>query len=179
MARSRSFVSSKPARAFLSLAVLAIVAVGCDSGTEEPDAPTPEAVEYTAPAPAETPGSTDGGDPTAATDALVAEGFKAEIPDNFPTNVPVPESARPLMGQGGEVDGAQRSGVQLAIDQSPSEVLSFYQDELTAGGWTLADAPDNALTATNGGDTVMLFVVPDPAGGSTVYMITEEGAVAQ
>ena len=49
------------------------------------------------------------------------------------------------------------------------------ESELRAGGWEIGESPTNAVTATNGSSTVMLFAAPDPAGGTTIYMITEEG----
>lgn len=154
---------------------------GCDSGTQEPDAPAPEAVEYTAPESGDT--AQDAADtPSAAAPSApreMPEGFKAEIPPNFPSDVPMPPGAKPVLGRGGNVGGAERTGVQLSSDQSPSEVIAYYQDEFSAGGWTLDDGMENAITATNGDKTVVLFVTPDPAGGSAVYMVTEEGVAKQ
>ena len=163
------------------LLALPLALAGCDSGTQEPDAPAPEAVEYTAPESGDM--AQDAADTASAAAPSgpreIPEGFKAEIPPNFPSNVPMPPGAKPVLGRGGNVGGAERTGVQLSSDQSPSEVLAYYQDEFSAGGWTLDEGMENAITATNGDKTVVLFVTPDPAGGSAVYMITEEGVAKQ
>ncbi len=178
MARSRlsASVQLRPGARLLGLGLsaLAIALAGCDSGTQEPEAPAPEAVEYSAPAagnaaqPAADPAREEGS-------TALPEGFEAAIPSNFPSNVPVLPDARPVLGRGGNVDGSERSGVQLSSDKSPEDVVAYYESELRAGGWEIGESPTNAVTATNGASTVMLFATPDPAGGTTIYMITEEG----
>jgi hypothetical protein len=177
MARSRMTdllqLRSSVCLAGASLTALAIALAGCDSGTQAPDAPAPEAVEYSAPAaPAKTPAP----DKTAQVqDQDLPAGFEATIPPNFPSDVPVLPDARPVLGKGGNVDGSERTGVQLSTDKSPEDVVSYYQRELADGGWQLEESPGNAVKATKDGATVMLFAAPDASGGTSVFMITEDG----
>jgi hypothetical protein len=173
MARSRLSVSThlRPGARLLGagLSALVLAVAGCDSGTQAPDAPAPEAVEYSAPAAAA---------PKAASnqaDQPPVQGFEAAIPSNFPSDVPVPPDARPVLGRGANIGGAERSGVQLLTDKSPQDVVAYYQNELSSGGWEIGESPSNSISATRGSSTVMLFAVPDPSGGTSIYMITEEG----
>jgi len=193
MARSRSTTLDTPAchdlnsravafrlRFGLAVVGLAIALTGCDSGTQEPDAPAPEAVEYSAPAEASPDAGADSG--MSSEPVELPDGFKAEIPSNFPSNVPIPPGARPVLGRGSSVGDSDRTGVQLVSTQPVSDVFSFYETELEAGGWSVGELKEgvaNAITATNGDDTVMLFVTSDPSGGSVVYMITESGGPRQ
>ena len=175
MARSRmlSFNVSRPFAATLSLTFLAVALTGCDSGTQEPDAPVAEATEYSAPA------ADDGAEPRAAAAAAdnmaaLPEGFEAAMPSNFPSNIPVFPGATPTLGRGGNLDGSERSGVQLSADASPTEVLSYYESELASNGWTIDESTGMSIAATNGDSEMMLFVSPSATGGSEVYMITEQ-----
>ena len=180
MARSRilSFNVSRSFAAALPITILAVALTGCDSGTQEPDAPAAEATEYSAPA---APNAAEAAD--AAADSASAsepmelpEGFEAAIPPNFPSNVPVFPGATATLGRGGNVDGSERSGVQLAADASPTEVLSYYEAELAANGWTIGESNGMSISATNGDSEMMLFVSPSATGGSEVYMVTEQAA---
>jgi hypothetical protein len=180
MARSRLLALDplRPGALTLGIgcAVLAFALVGCDSGTQEPDAPKPEAVEYSAPTPAPMDAS-DGAGAPARPSGEVAEGFEAAIPSNFPSDVPILPDAQAVLGQGGNVDGSERAGVQLTTDKSPQDVVAYYEQELRAGGWEIGESPNElAVTATRGSSVVMLLAAPDASGGSTIYMITEEGA---
>jgi len=179
MARSRpsAFLQLRPGARLLGigLSAVTIALAGCDSGTQEPEAPAPEAIEYSAPeappAARPEPAATQGEDSTE-----LPEGFEAAIPRNFPSNVPVLPGATPVLGQGGNVDGMERSGVQLSSTKSPDEVVAFYEDELSAGGWEIGESPnDSSVVATNGDSTVMLLAVPDESGVTMIYMITEVG----
>ena len=174
MARSRtkSFNVSRLFATTLSLTFLAVALTGCDSGTQAPQAPAAEATEYSAPAAddsVELPAA-------AASDDMPAlpEGFEAAIPSNFPSNIPVFPGAAPTLGRGGNVDGSERSGVQLKADASPTEVLSYYESELASSGWTIDESNGMSITASNGDSQMMLFVSPSAAGGSEVYVITEQ-----
>ena len=174
MARSRtkSFNVSRLFATTLSLTFLAVALTGCDSGTQEPEAPAAEATEYSAPAAddsVELPAA-------AASDDMPAlpKGFEAAIPSNFPSNIPVFPGAAPTLGRGGNVDGSERSGVQLKADASPTEVLSYYESELVSNGWTVDESNGMSITASNGDSEMMLFVSPSATGGSEVYVITEQ-----
>ena len=175
MARSRmlSFNVSRLFAATLSLTFLAVALTGCDSGTQEPDAPAAETTEYSAPA------ADDGDAPRAAAAAgnnmaALPEGFEAEIPSNFPSTIPVFPGAMPTLGRGGNVDGSERSGVQLQADASPTEVLSYYESELASNGWTIDDSNGMSISASNGDSQMMLVVSPSATGGSEIYVITEQ-----
>ncbi len=174
MARSytKSFNVSRLFATTLSLTFLAVALTGCDSGTQEPDAPAAEATEYSAPAAddsVELPAA-------AASDDMPAlpKGFEAAIPSNFPSNIPVFPGAAPTLGRGGNVGGSERSGVQLKADASPTEVLSYYESELVSNGWTVDESNGMSITASNSDSEMMLFVSPSATGGSEVYVITEQ-----
>ena len=179
MARSRtlSFNVSRPFATTLSLTFLAVALTGCDSGTQEPDAPAAEATEYSAPAAAaaaDSAASDRSATPDDSDPRELPEGFEAALPSNFPGNIPVFPGATATLGRGGNVDGSERSGVQLSADASPTEVLSYYESELASNGWTVGESNGMSITASNGSSEMMLFVSPSATGGSEVYVISEQ-----
>ena len=168
------------------IALLSIVGLtGCDSGTQEPDAPAAEATEFgAAPVPeqAEDTSATRAqpGDGSIAADRFPSEmpaGFKAEIPATLPSNVPIYPGATPALGSGGNVGNSARAGVQLLSNDPPSKVFDHYKAELEAGGWEIGEAQNAAgmttISASNGGSNMVLFVQPSADGGSDIFVVTE------
>ncbi|MAG31495.1 MAG: hypothetical protein CL908_11475 [Deltaproteobacteria bacterium] len=178
MDRSRSYSSFLAA-----LALVGFLAVACDSGTQEPAAPTPAV-------PATAPGDGDGDAASAnaspATSGVVdpsrlptdlPEGVTAAIPDNFPQDVPIYPGAEPAQGKGAQLEGVPMSAVQLVTRDSPGDVYSFYLDKLSSSGWQIENSRDldrnAAISASNGRCSVSLLVSPTSDGGSDVFIITE------
>ena len=133
------------------------------------------AVEPTPAAPVETP--TDGSIAAERFPAELPEGITAEIPYNFPANVPIYPGAQPAQGRGAELDGAPVSGVQLLSNDSPAQIFGFYQDELTKNGWEVTESKNDpmasSITATNGDCTTAVFITVSPQGGSDIFLINE------
>lgn len=171
------------------LVLLAPVALfglaGCESGTEEPEAPPAEPIEFGA-TPAEelpageTPAASTSEDGTSLPFEL-PEGAVAAIPDNFPSSLPVYPNAKPAVGMGGEVNGGQRSGVQLMSPDAPADILAYYETNLPQQGWDIQETADigtgKSISATDGSTTLLLFVADGPDGESIVYMMTEESGL--
>ena len=158
---------------------------GCDSGTQEPDAPAPQASEYgAAPAPSDDEAAMQAekrGDGTIASERFPREmpaGASASIPTNFPTNVPVYPGAQAAMGMGSEVGDSQRAGVQLLSNDATADVFSFYETELAAGGWEITDSRNDGgmacLNASNGNIKMALIITDSADGGSDIFVVSEE-----
>ena len=191
MSRSGTVLSSldRP-MALVTAALIALFALaGCESGTQEPDAPTAEPVEIgVAPTAGGEAGSDDGASaPRPATDAngIAADRFPAELPEraeaaipgNFPSSLPVYPNATPALGMSGNVDGSDRSAVQLLSNDSPATVSAYYRDQLEANGWEITESESGAggesITATNGGTTTVIFFKPSDDGGTDIYQLNE------
>jgi hypothetical protein len=168
-----------------TLAALVLTAVGCDSGTQEPEAPAPEATEIVPDA-----GAT--AEPTTETPAPVAregeidssrfptelpEGATAAIPDNFPTDMPVYPGAQAAQGKGVEIEGSPQSAVQLLTNDALPDVHRFYSAELASKGWTVdSDEQSDAaatLQATKGDCKASVLITPAEGGGSDIFIVTE------
>jgi hypothetical protein len=162
------------------------LAVACDSGTQEPDAPKPSTEFGAAPS----AGSTPKPAPTAAAqpprDGSIAperfptelpDGITAEIPDNFPSSIPIYPGAQAAQGKGAEVNGSPVSGVQLLSNDSPGEIFAFYEEQLKANGWDITESQNDqmssSITATKGGCKAALFIQASPQGGSDIFVINE------
>ena len=181
MERSLNRIFAMPSRIMAPAFPLALASMlalaGCDSGTQEPDAPAVEGVEIEAGAPPETAQRNVEIDPSRFPERL-PEGAKAEIPENFPANVPVYPGAKPAIGMGGSVEGSARSGVQLLSNDSPADVLAYYEQELRASGWEITPAqeggPANAINATNASAEMILFISPSADGGSDIFVVHQK-----
>lgn len=167
------------------VAALMVLAAGCNSGTEEPAAPAPEM-----PTPSETPSASSGTDDAAAPTPFpkteiddsrfpkeLPPGVAAEIPTNFPSELPVYPNAAPAQGRGGNVDGKEFSAVQLVSNDTPSEARSFYERELASKGWSIDKAEDrgvaSSIAASRGGCKVSIMITPAEGGGSDIFNVSE------
>jgi len=186
MDRSRPF-----AHRFLAMALafsLVGLAVACDSGTQEPDAPMPSNEFGAAPSnesdsgntkPAPTPVQTprDGSIASERFPEKLPEGITAEIPYNFPSNIPIYPGAQAAQGRGAELEGSPVSGVQLLSNDDAATIFDFYQKELEANGWEISESDrseaSGSITATNGNCKAALFIQASPQGGSDIFVINE------
>lgn len=190
MSRSRFALSTFDRRPFAAAALIALLALaGCESGNQEPDAPTAEPAEFgaadmpeadpSAAAPS-TPGATGpGGIAADRFPAELPESAEAAIPSNFPSSLPVYPNAAPALGMSGNVEGSDRSAVQLLSNDPPEQVARFYSDELEANGWEITASESmpggESITATNGSTTTVLFFRPSADGGTDIYQLNEGG----
>lgn len=190
MSRSGTVLSSLARRpmAPTAAALIALLAlVGCESGTQEPEAPTAEPVEIgVAPIPADE-GSAAAPTPSASGGEIAPDRFPAElpptasraIPENFPNGLPVYPGSEPALGMSGSVDGSDRSALQLLSNDSPAEVARYYSEQLEATGWEITETKTTALgdtiTATNGATTTVLFFRPSADGGTDILQLNEGG----
>jgi len=182
MDRSRPITHRFFALAF-ALACVGLAAA-CDSGTQEPDAPAaPNELGAAPAAPSPMP---EAPAPQAPRDGSIAserfptdlpEGITAEIPYNFPSNIPIYPGAQAAQGGGAELEGSPVSGVQLLSNDSPSDIFAFYEDELRRNGWEITDSKNepmaSSITATNGNSKAALFIQTSPTGGSDIFIINE------
>lgn len=189
MTRIRSFVPG-PARsgALLATFVLALAALACDSGTQEPDAPTPAASETGAQESAAAPSGDGAGTPPAAMKregeidsarfpTELPEGVAAAVPGNFPSDVPLYPGSQPAQGKGVDLDGSAQSAVQLLTNDAFPDVHKFYSDQLQSKGWTIGEESENeaaaTITATKDKCKAHILVTPADGGGSDIFLVTE------
>jgi hypothetical protein len=168
-----------------TLFTLVLLALGCDSGTQEPEAPTPEVPEAAADAeaPAESAGEApapvarEGEIDSSRFPADLPEGVTAAVPDNFPGDMPIYPGAQPAQGKGVEFEGAPQSAVQFVTNDALPDVHRFYSDELGAKGWTLdSDEETNAaviIKATKGSCSSNILITPAEGGGSDIYIVSK------
>lgn len=169
---------------------LALFSAGCNSGSEEPDAPAPEmpnkSMNDAADAATAEPNAPSEDVSTAVGDidpdrfpAELPDGVLAELPSNFPEDLPVYPNAAPAQGRGGEVGGRELSAVQLLSNDSPSEARTFYERELAAKGWSIDRAEDQGVGVAISGSRqdckVSIMIMPSDSGGSDIFTVSECG----
>lgn len=155
----------------LTLPLIGAIALGCNTGTEEPDAP--ETGDRT--------GATDGGSasprPDTPADDIdtsrfdeVPKGAAAAIPENYPADLPIYPGAVPSVGRGTSNDGTEVAGVKMLTNDPLDKTYDYYHDELESGGWTLGPAEDKngkSLSVTKGDCKAIFMFVPAESGGGT------------
>jgi len=168
----------------LALFALVLLAVACDSGTQEPAAPEAAAPEAAADAgaPAATPGDVpaaaarEGEIDPARFPTELPEGATASVPDNFPGDVPIYPGSQAAQGKGIEIEGSAQSAVQFLTNDAPGDVRTFYSAELAAKGWTLDSESENEaaamIQATKNDCKVNVLITPAEGGGSDIFVVT-------
>lgn len=117
----------------------------------------------------------DSGDVKIETDEGNFEiGSGAEIPKDFPSDVPLPKryEVRSSGGMSGEEGGLQT--VLLEVPDSRSDMASFYDKELAANGWKVASKfsmQDGTVLAAEKSNRA-LSVALSSDGGKTVVSLT-------
>lgn len=194
MTRMRPFVSESskttPWRSSLCAAALALVLVqgACDSGTQEPEAPTPDAPAAAtdagaAPDPSSTPApdapaavAREGAIDSARFPSELPEGVSAAVPENFPADVPLYPGAQPAQGKGVDLEGKPQAAVQLLTNDAMPDVHKFYSERLQAEGWTLSEDQSTdsaaAIQATKNDCNANILVTPVEGGGSDIFIVT-------
>jgi hypothetical protein len=168
--------------------LLGALTVGCESGTEEPEAP---AAASSPTATADTPDSMAAGEEDGASASTprqaeldssrfpreLPEGVEAAIPYNFPSDLPIYPGSAPAQGRGAELDGVAMSAVQLITNDSPQQAYDFYKNKLESDGWTIENSRDvgknAAISAAKGDRKVSLLIAPSADGGADIYFITQ------
>lgn len=169
MARAHNF--------FILIATLimtGLFAAGCDSGTQEPEAPAAEPLQLENAGAAATP---EGSFPASRYPAEMAEGTSASVPDTFPKNIPLYPGSAPAQGRGVDIEGAPMAALQLLTMDPPETVYDFYREKFQSDGWEIEDRENfrgkNAISASNGKCKASILVAPTDDGGSDIFMITE------
>ena len=105
----------------------------------------------------------------------VTAGDGAELPDNWPSTVPVMDDAK-ITYAGSMMGGAGTMGLTAVFttDASKKDVVEYYQAELAQNGWTIAgtmDFGDSAMvTATKGENESVGVSVAEDNGETTVTL---------
>lgn len=168
----------------LALPLIGAVAVGCNTGTEEPAAPESSS-EAAATSDSETSAGT-ATTPEAATAAAdidssrfpeLAEGVEAAVPENFPKDLPMYPGAVPAQGRGISHENSEMAAVQLLTNDTPEQALQFYQDELNSRGWTVEEVEESPERASisvvkQGCKANFLFAASPTGKGTDIYAIS-------
>lgn len=185
---SRSNTSSVTPTLMAAFAALALAVVACDSGTQEPAAPTPDPAESADATPESAPADESAATPPAAAaregdidsarfPAELPEGVTAAVPDNFPADVPLYPGAQPAQGKGVEIEGSPQAAVQLLTNDAFPDVHKFYSEQLQSKGWTLSEDTENeaaaVIQASKDKCKAHVLVTPVEGGGSDIFIATE------
>lgn len=166
------------------LFAVVLLAVACDSGTQEPAAPEAAAPEAASDAGAPADAASDVPAAVAREGEIdpsrfpteLPEGATASVPDNFPADVPVYPGAQAAQGKGIEIDGSPQSAVQFLTNDALGDVHKFYSEDLAAKGWTLDSDNENenaaSIEATKGNCKATILITPAAGGGSDIFVVT-------
>lgn len=168
----------------LTLPLIGALAAGCNTGTEEPDAPqTDQATQAATDAtgesdePATSSGSAEQDTIDPSRFPTLADGVEAAVPDNYPKDLPMYPGAVPAQGRGQTGDGGDIAGVQLLTNDSPDETYGYYQDQLESKGWSIERTDDSeagkAISVTKDGCKAILMFAPSESGtGTDIFTIS-------
>ena len=163
---------------------IALLALACDSGTQEPAAPTPAVPEATGDAGAAPDGSGAAPVPLAREGQIdssrfpteLPEGVTAAVPDNFPSDIPIYPGAQAAQGKGVEIEGSAESAVQFLTNDAFPAVHKFYSDQMQGKGWTISEDTENegaaTIQAAKGDCKTNILIVPAEGGGSDIMVVT-------
>ena len=161
---------------------IALLALACDSGTQEPAPPTPAAPEATSdatsandsvPAPSAREGEID----SSRFPTDLPEGVTAAVPDNFPPDVPIYPGSQPAQGKGIDIDDSPQSAVQFVTNDATADVHKFYSEQLAGKGWTIGEDTESergtAIQASKGDCKTNILILPAEGGGSDIMVVSE------
>ena len=173
MARSQPY----PFLIIVSLALTGLLAVACDSGTQEPEAPTPAPLKIEDSSAANTDAAGEVVFPASRYPTGMAEDASASVPDTFPEELPLYPGSAPAQGRGVDIEGVPMAALQLLTMDPPNTVYDFYREKLETSGWEIEDREDfkgkNAISFSNGSCKGSMLVTPTDDGGSDIFLITE------
>jgi hypothetical protein len=170
-----------------ALALTGFLALGCDSGTQEPDAPEAKPAEYgaanttsqTTPEESNRPsGEARSGEVDSSRFPRdLPEGVSAAVPSNFPSDISIYPGSSAAQGRGVEVEGSPMSAVQLITNDAAADVYDFYVNDLRKQGWEVSDGQifgnNSGIQATKGECSASIMISPAEGGGSDIYVITQ------
>ncbi|MFK7896198.1 MAG: hypothetical protein AB8G23_10200 [Myxococcota bacterium] len=172
--------------ALCAVALTSFLAIGCDSGTQEPDAPDAKPAEYGSATPAdmakEEPTKPTGEAREGEVDSSrfprdLPEGVDAAVPDNFPSDIGIYPGSSAAQGRGIELEGGPLSAVQLVTNDAAPDVYDYYVNDMRKQGWEVQDGQifgaNSGIQATKDNCTASIMVAPAEGGGSDIYVITE------
>ena len=161
----------------VSVVMAGLLAMACDSGTQEPDAPTPEPLKVEQSGGGETVDVSESGYPASRYPSDLPEGVLGTIPDTFPKDLPLYPGSAPAQGRGVDVEGVPMAALQLLTMDPPETVYEFYREKFSIDGWEIEDNEafrgKNAISASNGKCKASMLVAPTEDGGSDIFLITE------
>ena len=166
-----------PLVTLLVIASIAIGAVGCNSGSEEPDAPKPDPIP-SGPAPSGSNSAAtkpDEIDPSRFPE--LAEGMVAAVPDNFPTDLPVYPGAVAAQGKSASADGSEMAAVQFLSNDEPEAAYAAYVRDLESKGWkpdpNAAPRNNNSIEVMKGNCKATVLFAPGEKGGTDIFTISD------
>jgi hypothetical protein len=167
----------------LTLPLICAIAVGCNTGTEEPDAPRDAAATGTSSG--EDTSTDTSADTTRPPDEIdpsrfpeVPEGAEAAVPANFPSDLPVYPGSVPAQGRGRSSDSGEIAGFQLLTNDSPDQAYNYYYDQLEASAWGVEAAKDEedgqkSIAVTKDGcKAIFMFVASETGTGTDIFTIS-------
>ena len=102
-----------------------------------------------------------------------------ELPQGYPSDVPLPADAEIVSGIAPLVESSQYYLVEFKTGSSPSELIAYFNDELSSQGWeTGASADDSGafvLNFSRGDDSVTVTGGGTESGTSASITIIIEG----
>lgn len=160
----------------LTLPLIGALAVGCNTGTEEPAAPQTEAAANTA----------DAAEAAAAAADVVPDeihpsrfpelegDLEAAVPDTYGSDLPVYPGSVPAQGRGESSEDGDVAALQLLTNDPPEKAFGYYQDELESKGWNFetqeeatAEEERSSISVTKDGCKAIFMFVPSESGAGT------------
>ena len=165
----------------LTLSLMGAIAMGCNTGTEEPAAPQADSAEDAA-AGDDTGGKEAGAMAADATDTPddihpsrfpeLPAGAEAIIPDNYPSDLPLYPGAVPAQGRGLTNENGDMAAVQLLTNDSPEEAIVYYAEELESKGWNAT------TTGGTGGNNTSMAAEKDDCKAIVMFVPSPNGPTA-
>lgn len=106
-------------------------------------------------------------------------GQGAELPENFPDDVPIPEGATIVGAMTSREPGAEGRMVSIQSDASTDALLKAFRDGMEANGWSIEQEMNmmgqQMLHASKGGRSLMVQVMERDGGSHAMLHLGEDG----
>ncbi len=113
---------------------------------------------------------------TSSDGSTVQTGENVKIPDAFPKDVPVLDGLVVKVAQANPAE--KQFSLQGTTKATPAEVVSFYKDKTTAGGWTETMSMNSgelqSLMYSKGDQALSVMVAKDGDGTSVSIAVTPQ-----
>jgi hypothetical protein len=158
-----------------TLPLIGALAVGCNTGTEEPDAPKTETAAEAAALNGNADTDTEATRPPDEIDpsrfAELPAGTAAAVPDNYLEDLPLYPGAVASLGRGDSSEAGETAGFQLLTNDSPDQAFGYYRDELESKGWDIRSADEESermtIAVTKDNCKAIFMFVPSETGTGT------------